>query len=131
MQEIMNIFVVSCVPAIITGVVSYLSTNKKAMIQIKKLEESNKHEIEKLMKQHEVDIDSLKEKHQLEVETSKQDHAQKMEIMKLEHQIAIEGKSKDKSDTVMFSVMENAIKNPESLKGLIELMENPMFKKKE
>ncbi|MFI3214720.1 MAG: hypothetical protein R3Y24_15505 [Eubacteriales bacterium] len=129
MQEIINIFVVSCVPASITGLLSYLSTNKKAKLQIQKLEESNKHEIEKLMKQHEVDIDALKEKHQLEVETSKQDHVQKMEIMKLEHQIALEGKSKDKSDTVMFSVMENVIKNPESLEGFMKLIENPIFKK--
>ena len=62
MEEILNTLLVSCVPAIITGIISYLTANKKAKAEIATLQESNKHEIEKLMKQHEVDIESLKEK---------------------------------------------------------------------
>ena len=61
MEEILNTLLVSCVPAIITGIISYLTANKKAKAEIATLQESNKHEIEKLMKQHEVDIESLKE----------------------------------------------------------------------
>ena len=56
LEEILNTLLVSCVPAIITGIISYLTANKKAKAEIATLQESNKHEIEKLMKQHEVDI---------------------------------------------------------------------------
>ena len=78
MEEILNTLLVSCVPAIIAGIISYLTANKKAKAEIATLQESNKHEIEKLMKQHEVDIESLKEKHQLETEKCEQEHKHKI-----------------------------------------------------
>lgn len=130
MQEIINTLLVSCIPAVITGVVTYLTTSRKAKTQISSLKESNKHEIEKLMKQHEVDIESLKEKHQLEIEKSEQEHRHKIEIMEIEHRNALESKEKEQSNAAMYSVMADVIKDPSKLQGLLELANNPALKKK-
>ena len=115
--------------AIITGIISYLTANKKAKAEIATLQESNKHEIEKLMKQHEVDIESLKEKHQLETEKCEQEHKHKIEIMQIEHKNALESNEKQQSNAAMFSVMTDIIKEPQKLQGLLELANNPAFKK--
>lgn len=131
MEEILNTLLVSCVPAIMTGIISYLTANKKAKAEIATLQESNKHEIEKLMKQHEVDIESLKEKHQLETEKCEQEHKHKIEIMQIEHKNALESNEKQQSDAAMFSVMTDIIKEPQKLQGLLELANNPIFKNKE
>ena len=122
MEEILNTLLVSCVPAIITGIISYLTANKKAKAEIATLQESNKHEIEKLMKQHEVDIESLKEK-------CEQEHKHKIEIMQIEHKNALESNEKQQSNAAMFSVMTDIIKEPQKLQGLLELANNPAFKK--
>lgn len=129
MQEIINTLLVSCIPAVITGVITYMTANKKAKSEITALQESNKHDIEKLMKQHEVDIESLKEKHQLEIEKSEQDHQHKIEIMQLEHKNALESNEKQQSNAAMFSVMSDVITNPQKLQGLLDLANNPAFKK--
>ena len=51
---------ISIVPAIISGIISFLISMKQFKNEIKKVETNNKHEIDKLMKQHEIDINSLK-----------------------------------------------------------------------
>lgn len=129
MQEIINTLLVSCIPAVITGIITFMTANKQAKSEITALQESNKHDIDKLMKQHEVDIESLKEKHQLEIEKSEQDHQHKIEIMQLEHKNALESNEKQQSNAAMFSVMSDVIANPQKLQGLLDLANNPAFKK--
>ena len=46
MQEIFNTLLVSCIPAVITGIVTYMTASRNAKTQIASLQESNKHEIE-------------------------------------------------------------------------------------
>lgn len=130
MQDILNTLLVSCIPAVITGIVTYLTASRNAKTQIASLQESNKHEIEKLMRQHEVDIESLKEKHHLEAEKSEQEHRHKVEIMDIEHRNALESKEKEQSNAAMFGVMADVIKDPSKLQGILELANNPAFKKK-
>lgn len=130
MQEIINTLLVSCIPSVFTGIITYLTANKKLKAEIATLQESNKHEIEKLMKQHEVDIESLKEKHQLEIEKSDQEHKHKIEIMQIEHKNALESNEKEQSNAAMFSVMTDVIRDPQKLQGLLELANNPVFQKK-
>ena len=129
LQEIANTLLVSCIPAVITGIITYMTASRKAKAEIATLQESNKHDIEKLMKQHEVDIESLKEKHQLETEKSEQDHKHKVEIMQLEHKNALESNEKQQSNAAMFGVMSDVITNPKKLQGLLDLANNPAFKK--
>lgn len=130
MNEIINTLLVSSIPAIITGCITYFTTNKKAKIEISTLVESNKHDLEKLMKQHEVDIDALKEKYQLEADKSEQEHRHKIQIMELEHKNALESNEKQQSNAAMFGVMPDVIKNPQILKKIMELANNPSFQKK-
>lgn len=131
MESIMSVLLTSCIPALFSGVISYLIASKQAKAEIATLQESNKHEIEKLMKQHEVDIESLKEKHQLELEKSEQDHKHKIEIMELEHKNALESNEKEQSNAAMFGVIGEVIKDPQKLNGLIELANNPKFHQKQ
>ena len=59
MNEFIQTLLISCIPAIVTGVVTYLVAHKNASAQIKVVKEQNKHDLEKLMEQHKIDIDSL------------------------------------------------------------------------
>ena len=49
MQEIFNTLLGSGIPAVITGIVTYMTASRNAKTQIASLQESNKHEIEKLI----------------------------------------------------------------------------------
>lgn len=129
MQEIINTLLVSCIPAMVTGVVTYMTASRKAKTQITSLEENNKHEIDKLMRQHEIDIESLKEKYQLEAERKEQEHRHKMEIMEQEHRNALESREKEQSNTAMLGVMTDVLTDPKKLQGLLELANNPAYKK--
>lgn len=129
MRDIINTLLVSCILAMITRVVKYLTASRNAKTQIASLQESNKHEIEKLMRQHEVDIEALKEKHNLEAEKNEQEHRNKVEIMEIEHRNALESKGKEQSYAAMFGVMADVIKDPGKLQGIFELANNPVLKK--
>lgn len=129
METITSVLLTSCIPAVISGFVTYIVASKKAKSEIATLQESNKHEIEKLMKQHEVDIESLKEKHQLEIKKSEQDHKHKIEIMALEHKNALESNEKEQSNAAMYGVIVEILKDPQKLTTLMSLSKNPMFQK--
>lgn len=77
---------ISCIPAIITGAVTYLVAYKNAASQIKVVKEQNKHDLDKLMKQHNVDIDSLNKKHQQELEKMEIEHKHKLELAEKENE---------------------------------------------
>ena len=129
MESIVSTLITSCIPAVISGFVTYVITSKKATSEITKLQESNKHEIEKLMKQHEVDIESLKEKHNFEIEKSNQNHKHKIELLELEHKNALESKEKEQSNAAMFGVMADLLKDPKKSSGIMALANDPRFKK--
>lgn len=130
MNDIINTFLVSSIPAIITGIISYLTTNKKAKTQIASLVENNKHDIEKLMKQHQIDIEALKEKSQLEADKSEQEHRHKIQVMELEHRNALEINEKEQSNAAMYGVLSEVLKKPQLLQEFVEIAKNPAFKKK-
>ncbi len=127
MLEVIKTLLVSCIPAIFTGLLSYLNASKKAKSEMLTLKESNKHDIEKLMQQHRIDIESLKEKHMLEMELSEQEHKHNIEIMEIQHRNSLESKEKEQSSAAMYNVMADLLKNPEKLDGFINLASNPIF----
>ena len=97
MKEVIQNLLLSCVPAIITGIIAYISSCKSAksdlsklkeenLHDIEKLKEQNSHDIDKLMKQHVIDIDALKEQHKLELEKSEKEHQHKLEYMQKEQE---------------------------------------------
>ena len=85
MNEIIKTLLIACVPAIISGVVSFLVAHKNASMQIKVVKEQNKHDLEKLMEQHKIDIDSLNKKHQQELEKMELEHKHKLELIEKEN----------------------------------------------
>ena len=85
-MDFIKTLLISCIPAIITGVVTYLVAYKNATAQIKVVEEQNKHDLDKLMEQHKIDIDSLNKKHQQELEKMEVEHKHKLELIAKENE---------------------------------------------
>ena len=106
MNEFLQTLLISCIPAIITGVVSYLVARKNASTQIKLLETQNKHDIDRLMEQHKIDIDSLNQQHQLELEKLELEHKHKLELAKIESENAL-------NQNLINNVVGEAMKMPE------------------
>lgn len=101
---------VAIVPAIFSGVVSYLIATKNCKNEIAILKTSNKHEIEKLMKRHEIDIESLKEKHKLDMETKEKEHQLRIEEIKVKSEQEILKKEKELLNSATYSIMGDATK---------------------
>ena len=80
-MEFIKTLLIACIPALITGVVSFLVARKNASSQIKVVKEQNKHDLEKLMKQHEIDIDALNQKHEQEKEILNINHKNQLELI--------------------------------------------------
>lgn len=100
MKEVIQKLLLSCVPAIITGIIAYISSCKSAKSDLHKLKEENLHDIEKLMKQHEIDIDALKEQHKLELEKSEQEHQHKLEMMQKESELQLIRNKKEQENAI-------------------------------
>ena len=49
MVEFLKTLAIACIPAIITGIVTYIVARKNAASQISIIKEQNKHDLEKLM----------------------------------------------------------------------------------
>lgn len=106
MSEFLQTLAISCIPAIITGIVTYLVAHKKASAQIEVVKEQNKHDIERLMKQHKIDLDSLGKQHQLEIEKMEIEHKHKLEIIEKENENNL-------NQNLMTGVMGELMKTPE------------------
>lgn len=116
MNDFLQILLISCIPAIVTGIVTYLVAHKNASSQIKIVQEQNEYDIKKLMEQHRVDIEHLKEAHKLEMESKEQDHKNKLELQKQDFENSLLKLQKDN---------ENAI-TAETLKGVFGMLNTAM-----
>lgn len=95
MVEFLKTLAIACIPAIITGIVTYIVARKNAASQISIIKEQNKHDLEKLMEQHKVDIEHLKEAHRLDMEAKEQDHKNKLELQQKEFENSLLKQQKD------------------------------------
>lgn len=77
---------ISAVPALLTGIISYLAAAKKANIEIKSIQEQNKADIEKLIEQNKVNIKELQEKYKLESDLKEKEYAHQIELLKIQNQ---------------------------------------------
>lgn len=142
MNEFLQTLLIACIPAIITGIVTYLVARKKATIQIETIKTQNKHDIDKLMKQHEIDIDSLKEKYRLEAGAKDKEHERKLEIMQKEYEYKLKQQESEAENTAKYGAMKDvfgglfegmfssAINNPEVQKQMSDAITDA-FKKKD
>ena len=106
-MDFIKTLLISCIPAIITGAVTYLVAYKNATAQIKVVEEQNKHDLDKLKEQHKVDIDSLNKKHQQELEKMEVEHKHKLELIAKENENNL-------SQNLMTGLVGEIMKMPEA-----------------
>lgn len=106
-METIKTLLIACVPAIISGVISFILAKSQAKSEMRKLQLANEHEIETLMEQHKVDIDSIREQHRLEMESKEKDHQHKLEIMQKEHENELIRKESELENTAKYSAAGN------------------------
>lgn len=107
MNFLETLFIAS-IPALLTGVGSFLLAKTQSKSEIKRLKISNEHEIEKLVKQHKVDIESIREQHKLEMDAKDIEHKYKLEILQKEHENEMIRKEKELEDGIKYSAAGNA-----------------------
>lgn len=105
MHEFVNTLLIACIPAVVSGIVSFIVAKSQSNSEIQKLKISNQHDIERLMEQHRIDIDSIREKHQLEMQASEKEHQYKLEIMQKEHENEIIRKESELENTVKYNAV--------------------------
>lgn len=104
-MEIFETLFIACVPAIISGVISFVLAKSQSKSEYEKLRLSNQHEIDRLMEQHKVDIDAIQEQHRLEMQTKEQEHQYKLEIMQKEHDNELIRQEKEQENTAKYNTM--------------------------
>lgn len=107
MNDFVQTLLISCIPAIVTGIVTYLVAHKNASAQINVVKEQNKHDLEKLMEQYKIDIDSLGKQHQQELEKMELEHKHKLELIAKENENNI-------SQNLMTGLVGEIMKMPET-----------------
>lgn len=108
-MEFIKTLLIACIPAIITGLVTYLVARRNATSQVDIVKEQNKYDLKKMMEQHKVDRDHLKEAHKLELESKEQDHKYKLELLQKDFENSLLKQQKDS---------ENA-RVTEAIKGML------------
>ena len=108
-MEILKTLLIACVPAIVSGIISFILAKSQAKVETKKLQLANEHEIEKLMEQHKVDIDAIREQHRLEMESKEKDHQHKLEIMQKEHENEMIRKESELENTAKYNAVGNVM----------------------
>ena len=103
MVELAKTLLIACVPAMISGAISFILAKSQAKSDIKKLQVENQHDIEKLMEQHKVNLDANREQHRLEMETKEKDHTHKLEIMQREHENELIRKERELENTTKYN----------------------------
>lgn len=103
MVELVKTLLIACVPAALSGMISFILAKSQAKSDIKKLQVENQHDIEKLMEQHKVNLDAIREQHRLEMETKEKDHTHKLEIMQREHENELIRKERELENTTKYN----------------------------
>lgn len=97
--------IVMAITAIIPATISYFVARYQGKIDIKKLSETSKSEIDRLIKQHEINLEALKEKHRLEMETKDKEQEYKLQLMHKEYELKIHEQQQAKTNDVMTDAM--------------------------
>ena len=129
MNDFVQTLLIACIPAVITGIVTYFVSHKNASSQVKIVKEQNKHDLEKLMEQHKVDIDSLKEKYRLEAEEKDRDHTRKLELMQKEYELKLKQQESEAENTAKYGAIKEVLGG--LMNGMVSsAMNSPEMQKK-
>ncbi len=107
MDEFVKTLLIACIPALITGIISYLVAHRNSSAQIKVVKEQNKHDLERLMEQHKIDIEALKEKYRLEAEEKEKDQTRKLELMQKEYEYKLKQQEKEAENNAKFGAIKD------------------------
>lgn len=102
-MEMMETLLIACVPAILSGIISFVLAKSQAKAENMKLELANRHEVEKLMEQHKIDINAICEQHRLEMELKEKEHMYQLEIMQKEHENKLIFKESELENTAKYN----------------------------
>ena len=105
-------YIVSIVCAAISGIVTYISSQRQTRA-----------EIQKLVKQHELDLETEKERHRHELELQALSHKHQLEIQEKEFMNRL-------GSDMMNTVITEAMKLPETRKQISQGMANAGKKRK-
>lgn len=105
MNNILQTILVTLLPAVTTGLVTYLVSSKTLKSEMEKIHSEHEHDLKKLVAQHSVDIESIKEAHKLEMEKLERMHEQELDTIKIQHQQAMEIKEKESTYQAASSVL--------------------------
>ncbi|HJJ43448.1 MAG TPA: hypothetical protein O0X69_04135 [Methanocorpusculum sp.] len=81
MMEILETLLISALPALIAGIVSYIVSNNKAKSDINTVKEQNENDLNKLLTQHNNDLESLIATHKLDIEKKDLDYQYQSKIL--------------------------------------------------
>ena len=109
MIEFIKTLAIACIPAVITGIISYAVAKNQTNNEIKKLKMENAHDLERLMEQHKVDIEHIREQHRLEMDGKEKDHQHTLEIMQKEHENELIRQEKEQENSAKYAAMGNAM----------------------
>lgn len=100
---------ISCIPAIVTGIISFCVAESQANSEIKKLKMENEHDLKRLMEQHKVDIEHIQEQHKLELDSKEKDHQHNIEVMQIKHKNELERQEKEQENNVKYAAIGKAM----------------------
>lgn len=108
-MDTFNTLLISCVPAIVSGIISFMLAKIQSKSEMEKLQITNQNDISKLMEQHKIDIDALREQHHLEMEAKEKEHQYALEIMQKEHENELIRKEQELENSVKFNTAGNVV----------------------
>lgn len=108
-MQFLQTLLIACIPAVITGIITFLVAKSQMNGTIKQLQISNQHDIKKLMEQHKVDIESIREQHRLDLESKDRDHQHKLEIMQKEHENEMIRKEQELESTAKYNAVGDIV----------------------
>lgn len=107
LQEI----IITIIPAVITATVSYFISRHQGKMDMKKVTETNKSEIDKLIKQHEINLKAIKEQHKLEMEAKEKEQEYKLQLMEKEYELKVQEQQQIKTNDILTGTIGNWCKD--------------------
>lgn len=83
-------FGTATIPALLTGLLSFIASWRKNRSDIKSLREKFKHDMESIEKKHHNDLEKLEKQYQHDFKTMERAHFRELETMKEAHKLELE-----------------------------------------
>ena len=104
-MEFLRVFLISCIPAVLAGVIVYFTAKKKAAADLEALKAENRLNTERLTEQHKADLEQLREQHAMEMERLETEHRQKLELLQKERENEEQRRKEEQEDTEKYGPM--------------------------